>query len=189
MEVLAHLHDHFRVAAKSVLQAYAGHMAREKEEAANASKRAARRLRRSSERAAGGGDAVGVAESDDDNEAESDDERERLENLEAMEHGELDWDDDDVYGLGCLLYFLLSGRHLFADKKGAVALQAQLEQTPPRMTELVPGLPIPPDVEAVVFRALAKSIKDDALAAATAAWDKPTTVVFGCPMNWPSPWM
>ena len=62
----------------------------------------------------------------------------------------------DVYGLGCLLYFLLSGRRLFADKKGAVALQAQLEQTPPRMTELVPGLPIPPDVEAVVFRALAK---------------------------------
>ena len=83
-----------------MLQAYAGHMAREKEEAANASKRAARRLRRSAERAAGRGDADGVAESDDDNEAESDDVRERLEKLEAMEHGEVDWDDDDVYSLG-----------------------------------------------------------------------------------------
>ena len=62
----------------------------------------------------------------------------------------------DVYGLGCLLYFLLCGQRLFADKKGAVALQAQLEQTPPKMTLLVPGLRIPPDVEAVVFRALAK---------------------------------
>ena len=100
LEVLAHIHDRFRVAAKSLLQAYAGHMAREKEEAANASKRAARRLRRSAERAAGRGDADGVAESDDDNEAESDDVRERLEKLEAMEHGEVDWDDDDVYSLG-----------------------------------------------------------------------------------------
>ena len=36
-EVLAHVHDRFRVAAKSVLQAYARHMAREAEEAAKAS--------------------------------------------------------------------------------------------------------------------------------------------------------
>ena len=98
-EVLAHVHDHFRVAAKSVLQAYAGHMAREKEEAANASKRAARRLRRSARHAASGGDADREAESDDD-EAESDDDRERIAKLEAIEHGEVDWDDDDVYSLG-----------------------------------------------------------------------------------------
>ena len=100
LEVLAHIHDRFRVAAKSLLQAHAGHMAREKEEAANASKRAARRLRRSAERAAGRGDADGVAESDDDNEAESDDVRERLEKLEAMERGEVDWGDDDFYSPG-----------------------------------------------------------------------------------------
>ena len=100
LEVLAHLHDHFRVAAKSVLQAYAGHMAREKEEAANASRLAARRLRRSAGRAAGGGDADREAESDDDDEAESDDDRERIAKLEAIEHGEVDWDDDDVYSLG-----------------------------------------------------------------------------------------
>ena len=97
LEVLAHVHDHFRVAAKSALQAYAGHMAQEKEEAANTSKRAARR---SAACAAGGGDADGEAEPDEDDDAESDDVRVRLAKLEAMEHGELDWDDDDVYGLG-----------------------------------------------------------------------------------------
>ena len=41
-----------------------------------------------------------AAASDDDDDAESDDVRMRLAKLEAMEHGELDWDDDDVYGLG-----------------------------------------------------------------------------------------
>ena len=97
LDVLAHVHDHFRVAAKSALQAYAGHMAQEKEEAANTSKRAARR---SAACAAGGGDADGEAEPDEDDDAESDDVRMRLAKLEAMEHGELDWDDDDVYGLG-----------------------------------------------------------------------------------------
>ena len=81
-EVLAHVHDRSRVAAKSVLQAYAGHMAREKEEAAYTSKRA------------------GEAEPDDDDDDESDDVRKRLEKLEAMEHGEVDWDDDDVHSLG-----------------------------------------------------------------------------------------
>ena len=82
-----------------MLQAYAGHMAREKE-AAYASRRAARRLRRSAACAAGGGDANGEPEPDEDDNAESDDVRMRLAKLEAMEHGELDWDDDDVYGLG-----------------------------------------------------------------------------------------
>ena len=99
LEVLAHLHDYFRVAAKSVLQAYAGHMAREKKEAASASRRAARRLRRSARHAASGGDADREAESDDDQD-ESDDDRERIAKLEAIEHGEVDWDDDDVYSLG-----------------------------------------------------------------------------------------
>ena len=48
----------------------------------------------------GGGGADGEAESDDDDNAESDDERMRLEKLEAIEHGEVDWDDDDAYSLG-----------------------------------------------------------------------------------------
>ena len=89
----------FFVAAKPVLQAYAGHMAREKKEAASASRRAARQLRRSARHAASGGDADRETESDDD-QAESDDDRERIAKLEAIEHGEVDWDDDDAYSLG-----------------------------------------------------------------------------------------
>ena len=40
---------------------------------------------------------------DGDDEAESDDDRERIEGLEAIEHGEVDWDDDDAYSLGRLV--------------------------------------------------------------------------------------
>ena len=47
--------------------------------------------------AAGGGDAD---RRDREAESESDDDRERIARLEAIEHGEVDWDDDDVYSLG-----------------------------------------------------------------------------------------
>jgi serine/threonine protein kinase len=62
----------------------------------------------------------------------------------------------DVYGLGCLLYFLLSGRRPFPDKSGTAALRAQLYEQPPRFAEAVPGQGVPLDAEAVVFRAMAK---------------------------------
>jgi serine/threonine-protein kinase len=62
----------------------------------------------------------------------------------------------DVYGLGCLMYFLLAGSKPFVDKKGAAALRAQIYETPPRFAELAPDLAIPPEVEALVFRAISK---------------------------------
>jgi serine/threonine-protein kinase len=62
----------------------------------------------------------------------------------------------DVYGLGCLLYFLLSGRKPFAGRKGADALHAQVYEQPPGFAEAVPGLAVPADVESLVFRAMAK---------------------------------
>jgi serine/threonine protein kinase len=62
----------------------------------------------------------------------------------------------DVYGLGCLLYFLLSGQRPFADKKGTAALRAQVNEMPPRFAEIAPGQSVPPDVESIVFRAMAK---------------------------------
>jgi serine/threonine protein kinase len=64
----------------------------------------------------------------------------------------------DVYGLGCLLYFLLAGQRPFADKSGTAALRAQVNESPPRFAEIAPGQRVPPDVEAVVFRAMAKDM-------------------------------
>jgi hypothetical protein len=61
-----------------------------------------------------------------------------------------------VYGLGCLLYFLLGGQRPFADKQGTAALRAQVNEMPPRFAEIAPEQRVPPDVESVVFRAMAK---------------------------------
>jgi serine/threonine protein kinase len=62
----------------------------------------------------------------------------------------------DVYGLGCLLYFMLSGRRPFEGATGTEALYSQLYLAPPPFGAVVPGLAIPPLVEQLVFRALAK---------------------------------
>jgi serine/threonine protein kinase len=62
----------------------------------------------------------------------------------------------DVYGLGCLLYFLLSGQRPFADKSGTAALRAQVHESPPSFAEIAAEQAIPPEVEALVFRAMAK---------------------------------
>jgi serine/threonine-protein kinase len=62
----------------------------------------------------------------------------------------------DVYGLGCLLYYLLSGQRPFADKTGTAALRAQVYEQPARFADVVPGLQVHADIESVVFRAMAK---------------------------------
>src|SRR5918996_479892 len=60
----------------------------------------------------------------------------------------------DVYSVGCVLYELVTGRRPFtADSAVAVAnMHVHEEPTPP--SEIEPG--IPPDLEAVVLRAMAK---------------------------------
>ncbi len=62
----------------------------------------------------------------------------------------------DVYGLGCLLYYLLTGRRPFEHSSVTEALYNQVYAYPPPFAEAVPGLPIPAPVEAIVFEALAK---------------------------------
>jgi serine/threonine-protein kinase len=60
----------------------------------------------------------------------------------------------DVYSLGCLGYFLLTGRPPFADRSPVKMLAAHLYEQP----EPLPG--VPADLEAVVLRCLAKAPAD-----------------------------
>jgi serine/threonine protein kinase/tetratricopeptide (TPR) repeat protein len=60
----------------------------------------------------------------------------------------------DVYGLGALLYLVLTGRAPFAGKDVAAVLRQVREQEPPRPRQVWPGLPAA--LEAVCLRTLAK---------------------------------
>lgn len=60
----------------------------------------------------------------------------------------------DVYSLGALAYFLLTGRSPFAGTRGLKMLAAHLYEAPARPTAHRPD--VPPDKEGVVLRCLAK---------------------------------
>jgi serine/threonine-protein kinase len=60
----------------------------------------------------------------------------------------------DVYGLGALAYFALTGRPVFAGYSAARALAAHLYEQPEPLTAHRPD--VPADVQAVVLRCLAK---------------------------------
>ncbi len=60
----------------------------------------------------------------------------------------------DVYALGCLLVFMLTGRAPFRRETEEATLWAHLSEEPPKVSGDVPGLP--PAFDAVVARALAK---------------------------------
>jgi tetratricopeptide (TPR) repeat protein len=60
----------------------------------------------------------------------------------------------DQYGLGCTLYFLLTGRRPFEDTDTAALLHAHLERAPRPPSERDPT--VEPDLEAFVLRLLAK---------------------------------
>jgi serine/threonine protein kinase len=61
----------------------------------------------------------------------------------------------DIYALGVLLFQMLTGRLPFAASSTLAVLRMQVEQSPPAPRRLNPA--IPPAVEAVVLRALAKA--------------------------------
>ncbi len=74
----------------------------------------------------------------------------------------------DVYALGCVLYFLMTGQAPFErDSLGSMAV-AHLKQPPPRVSEGSP-LPVPEALEGVVARCLAKDAKDRFTSAADLA--------------------
>jgi eukaryotic-like serine/threonine-protein kinase len=60
----------------------------------------------------------------------------------------------DIYSLGALAYFLLTGGPPFAGRSGVKMLAAHLYEEPERLSARRPG--VPADLEAVVLRCLAK---------------------------------
>jgi serine/threonine protein kinase len=64
----------------------------------------------------------------------------------------------DQYALACVAYSLLTGAVLFVRDHPMASLYAHLHEPPPRMTEARPDLP--PDVDQVLARALAKAPED-----------------------------
>ena len=64
----------------------------------------------------------------------------------------------DIYSVGALAYFLLSGHPPFVYPSAVKTLVAHLQETPPRLTSS--RADIPGDLEAAVLRCLAKNRAD-----------------------------
>jgi hypothetical protein len=63
----------------------------------------------------------------------------------------------DIYSLGAVGYFLLTGRPPFVGKSSVEVLAAHLHQPPQALQEILPGFPA--DVENVVLRCLEKDVQ------------------------------
>lgn len=62
----------------------------------------------------------------------------------------------DVYSLGCLLYEALTGQPAITDSNVLGIIYRHLNETPHAFSMVAPDLAIPPEIEAVVFKALEK---------------------------------
>jgi serine/threonine-protein kinase len=66
----------------------------------------------------------------------------------------------DIYGAGILLYTMIAGRGPFDDVKGPGRVaQAHMSEPPPPPSQFAP-FPVPPAIEAIVMRAIAKEASD-----------------------------
>ncbi len=65
----------------------------------------------------------------------------------------------DVYQLGCVMFFLLTGREVFPTDSFAACALAHVHTSPPRPSEVAEE-PIPEDLEALVLRCLSKAPDD-----------------------------
>ncbi|MGH7282819.1 MAG: serine/threonine protein kinase, partial [Polyangiaceae bacterium] len=62
----------------------------------------------------------------------------------------------DLYSVGVLLYHMLTGRPPFTDDDAIIVMARHIKNAPRAMTDVAPDAFIPPEIEAVVQRALAK---------------------------------
>jgi serine/threonine-protein kinase len=65
----------------------------------------------------------------------------------------------DIYALGCVAYWMLTGRYVFQEQ-GAVQMMARHVHTPPDPPSLYSLVRIPPELDAVVLSCLAKDPAD-----------------------------
>jgi serine/threonine-protein kinase len=61
----------------------------------------------------------------------------------------------DLYQLGCIMFFLLTGRNVFEDPSAVATAMAHVTAPPPRVEDVL-GRRIPEELEAIVARCLAK---------------------------------
>lgn len=66
----------------------------------------------------------------------------------------------DVYGVGCILYELLVGRAPFASEDDMEIMRGHIERMPEPPSRANPAASIPPELDEVVMRALAKHPDD-----------------------------
>ena len=66
----------------------------------------------------------------------------------------------DIYAVGCMAFELLTGRPPFQSRQLVELLQRHCEEAPPTFAEVAPNRQIPPGLEALVRRCLAKRPDD-----------------------------
>jgi len=63
----------------------------------------------------------------------------------------------DIYSLGCTMYEAVTGVSPFACDNLLECMRMQIKQTPPRLKSAFPHTDVPPALEAVIFKTLAKN--------------------------------
>ena len=80
----------------------------------------------------------------------------------------------DIYALGAVTFFMLTGKPPFDDDSVYTVLKAHVSTKPPRLSEVLPGEHFPDEIEDLVAKMLAKSPADrpQSLAAVIEALDR-----------------